>query len=270
MPKLAANLSTLFAEFPMEDRPSAAADAGFEAVEMRFLDAEPDVRFLEDIKARELEFVMFNASPGNIAQGELGLASLPQERERFEKSIHRGIEWANRLGASFLHVLAGKRSEHQTETQQRDAAIKAYAWAAEQAEKTGLTLLVEPMAPIAVADYSIPSLESALRIVREVNSAHFKVLFDFYHMQLAGGDIIGRFTEARPWIGHVQIAAAPSRGEPDTGELNVDFVLGELDRAGYSGWVGCEYSPRTTTLAGLSWADKYLSKEALLKNSQTE
>ncbi len=261
MPKLAANLSTLFAEFPMEDRPSAAADAGFEAVEMRFLDAEPDVRFLEEIKARELEFVMFNASPGNFARGELGFASLPQDRARFEKSIHEDIERANRLGASFLHVMAGKRDKSQTEQQQQDAAIKAYAWAAGQAEKTGLTLLVEPLAPVAVADYSVPSLDCALRIVRAVDSAHFKVLFDFYHMQLAGGDIIGRFTEARPWIGHIQIAAAPSRGEPDTGELNVDFVLGELDRAGYSGWVGCEYIPKTTTLAGLSWAQNYLPEK---------
>ena len=268
MPKLAANLSTLFAELPMEDRPGAAADAGFEGVEMRFLSAGPDARFLETLAKRELAFVMFNAHPGRLAQGELGLASLPRERARFEKSIHEDIERANRLGASFLHVMAGKRNKDLTQQQQNDAVVDAYSWAAALAQKSGLTLLVEPLAPSAVADYFVPSLENALHIARSVDSAHFKVLFDYYHMQLAGGDITGRFREALPHVGHVQIAAAPSRGEPDTGELNVDFVLGELDRVGYSGWVGCEYTPKTTTLAGLSWALSYLPRKKSNKMPQ--
>jgi hydroxypyruvate isomerase len=54
-------------------------------------------------------------------------------------------------------------------------------------------------------------------------------------------------------IVHVQIADNPGRHEPGTGEINYDFVLSELDRLGYSGWVGCEYIPRAGTSMGLDW-----------------
>ena len=61
---------------------------------------------------------------------------------------------------------------------------------------------------------------------------------------------LGRYM---PMIGHVQIAAVPSRAEPDEGEIAYGAVLAELDRLGYAGWVGCEYRPRGDTDAGLQW-----------------
>jgi hydroxypyruvate isomerase len=56
-----------------------------------------------------------------------------------------------------------------------------------------------------------------------------------------------------PRIAHVQVADNPGRYEPGTGEINYDFRFGKLDALGYSGWVGCEYKPATTTEAGLGW-----------------
>jgi hydroxypyruvate isomerase len=51
----------------------------------------------------------------------------------------------------------------------------------------------------------------------------------------------------------VQVAAVPSRAEPDEGEVNYPAVFDALDRLGYKGWVGCEYKPRRTTVEGLKW-----------------
>jgi len=56
-----------------------------------------------------------------------------------------------------------------------------------------------------------------------------------------------------PRIAHVQVADNPGRNEPGTGEINYDFLFRKLDALGYSGWVGCEYKPATTTKAGLGW-----------------
>ena len=58
-----------------------------------------------------------------------------------------------------------------------------------------------------------------------------------------------------PVIGHIQLADNPGRNEPGTGELNYPFLFRHLDRIGYTGWVGCEYKPATSTQAGLGWLD---------------
>ena len=55
----------------------------------------------------------------------------------------------------------------------------------------------------------------------------------------------------------MQIAAVPSRGEPDEGEINYPAVFAAIDGLGYSGWIGCEYKPRTRTEDGLGWAKTY-------------
>jgi hydroxypyruvate isomerase len=81
--------------------------------------------------------------------------------------------------------------------------------------------------------------------------------FDFYHAQIVGGDLIKRFEKHFPIVGHVQIAAVPSRREPDEGEVNYAQILAALDAMGYDKWVGCEYRPRTTTEDGLAWARPY-------------
>ena len=65
-----------------------------------------------------------------------------------------------------------------------------------------------------------------------------KIQFDFYHVQIVGGDLIKRFEKHLPLVGHVQIAAVPSRHEPDEGEINYPEIFEALDRLGYDGWVG--------------------------------
>ncbi len=51
------------------------------------------------------------------------------------------------------------------------------------------------------------------------------------------------------------------RHEPDTGEVDFDYVLAVLDRLGYAGWIGCEYRPRAGTVPGLAWLGAYAKKD---------
>jgi hydroxypyruvate isomerase len=55
----------------------------------------------------------------------------------------------------------------------------------------------------------------------------------------------------------VQIAAVPTRNEPDEGEVNYPEIFAVLDRLGYAGFIGCEYRPRGRTKDGLAWARPY-------------
>ena len=53
----------------------------------------------------------------------------------------------------------------------------------------------------------------------------------------------------------MQIAAVPSRAEPDEGEIAYPAIFAELDALGYAGWIGCEYRPRAGTEIGLRWVE---------------
>ena len=57
-------------------------------------------------------------------------------------------------------------------------------------------------------------------------------------------------------VAHVQIADCPGRGEPGTGDLDIDGLLGDLAARGYAGWVGLEYKPTSDTEASLDWLPK--------------
>ena len=54
-------------------------------------------------------------------------------------------------------------------------------------------------------------------------------------------------------IAHMQLADNPGRNEPGTGEINYAFLFRHIDAIGYQGYIGCEYKPATSTLAGLGW-----------------
>ena len=96
-------------------------------------------------------------------------------------------------------------------------------------------------------------VEQAADLIGKIGAPNVRIQFDFYHLQITGGDLLKRFEKYQPLIGHVQIAAVPSRAEPDEGEIAYDRVLREIDRLGYRGFVGCEYKPRADTAAGLRW-----------------
>lgn len=91
------------------------------------------------------------------------------------------------------------------------------------------------------------------RIAADVGAPSVKIMFDVYHLSISEGDITRKLERYLPTIGHIQIAAVPTRAEPDEGEIDYHHILATIDRSGYRGWVGCEYLPRAGTDEGLGW-----------------
>jgi hydroxypyruvate isomerase len=54
-------------------------------------------------------------------------------------------------------------------------------------------------------------------------------------------------------LSHVHIADVPGRHEPGSGSVNFEKLELALRRVGYGGYLGCEYSPASSTEAGLGW-----------------
>jgi hydroxypyruvate isomerase len=170
----------------------------------------------------------------------------------FAALFRQALDYVVAIGGRQIHCLAGKMPP-----EARPAAEKVFIGnllrAADAAAAHNITLLIEPINPRDRPDYFLARAEHAADIIAKVERRNVRIQFDFYHAQIVGGDLIRRFEKYLPVIGHVQIAAVPSRHEPDEGEVSYPAVFSALDRLGYGGWIGCEYNPRAITEEGLAW-----------------
>jgi 2-dehydrotetronate isomerase len=256
MPRFAANLAYLFTERPFLERFGAAAAAGFEAVELQFPYDQSPVAVKAELQRHGLTMLGINTPPGNRAAGDLGLGATPGREREFDLLFRQALDYVLAIGGRQIHVLAGK-----VPPDQRPAAqtifIKNLMRAADAASGSGITLLIEPINPRDRPDYFLTRVEHAADIIARAGRPNVRMQFDFYHAQIVGGDLIRRFAAQFAIVSHVQVAAVPSRQEPDEGEVNYSAIFAELDRLAYGGYVGAEYRPRGRTEEGLGWARPY-------------
>ena len=97
------------------------------------------------------------------------------------------------------------------------------------------------------------TVTEAVSLIEELALPNIKLQFDVYHVAVSEGDVLTKLKRYMPVIGNVQIAAVPSRAEPDEGEIAYPAIFAAVDALGYKGWVGCEYRPRGDTDEGLKW-----------------
>ena len=253
MPKFAANLSFLYQELPFLDRFAQAAADGFEAVEY-VSPYEHDKSLVADtLKAANLKQALFNLPAGNWAAGERGIACLPNRIEEFRSSLETAIAYAQALECPTLNCLAGIAPKGIEKAVLDQTLASNLSYAAERLSDAGIALVMEPINQIDMPGYHVSTTAHALEIFDRAGANNLKIQYDFYHIQIMQGDLMRTFEALFDRIGHVQIADNPGRREPGTGGINYTFILNELDRLGYAGWVGCEYRPTTTTTASLSW-----------------
>lgn len=257
LPRFAANLSFLFAERPLFDRFAAARAAGFSAAEMLFPYEHEAEALAERLAESGLELVLFNLHPGDWAAGERGVAALPGRREDFRASVDQALAYAETLDVRRLHALAGLAP---ADDARAGAAYRdALAFACDRAGPRGIDILIEPINGRDMPGYHLGCFERAAEIIAALGRPNLKLQFDVYHRQILRGDVIRGLEEFMPLIGHVQIASAPGRNEPGTGELDDFAVLAALDRLGYEGFVGCEYRPLGRTEDGFGWMERALA-----------
>lgn len=254
MPRLAANLGYLFAERPLIERFGAAAAAGFAAVETQFPYEVAASAVRAEVERHDLTLLGINTLPGR--EGEFGLAAVPGREREFEAHFAQALDYIVTAGGTAVHCLAGRVSPDQRPAAER-TFIANLARAADLAAAKGIVVLIEPINPRDRPNYFLNRAEHAADIIAKVGKPNIRIQFDFYHAQIVGGDLIRRFEQHLPLIGHVQIAAVPSRHEPDEGEVNYPAVLAAVDRLGYKGFVAAEYRPRSRTEDGLAWARPY-------------
>ena len=258
MVNLAANLSMMFNEVDFMDRFKEASNQGFRSVEYLFpYDFSKD-NILNELKANNLDQILFDLPAGDWDSGDRGLAADPNRINEFEDGVGLAIEFANTIKPINLTCLVGKVPSGVSDTEAQDTLIKNLTFAAHKLDEHGFQLLVEPINTVDIPGYWLSSTDKALEIIGSVNHSNIKLQYDIYHMQIMEGNIINTIKENLKIIGHMQLADNPGRHEPGTGELNWRYIFEEIDLMGYEGWIGCEYVPQKDTISGLHWALSYL------------
>jgi hydroxypyruvate isomerase len=257
MPRFSANLTFLFNDLPFLDRFPAAARAGFQYVEYMSPYEQPAPVLGGLLKENGLRQVLFNLPAGDWAAGDRGIAADPFRVEEFRKGVDRALEYAAALGVERVNCLAGKRLENVSHEEQWRVLGDNLRYAALRLSQQGRTLLVEPINHVDIPGFFLSTSKEGFRLIEEVGAANLQLQYDVYHMQRMEGELTQTIRTHMARIGHIQIADNPGRHQPGTGEINYRFLLGELDRLGYPGYVGLEYVPQPNTVESLAWVREH-------------
>ena len=255
------NCSILFTELPPLERPAAAKEAGFDAVEFWWpfpvavpSDAEIDA-FVAAIRDAGVQLVGLNFFAGDMPGGDRGLVSWPARSQEFRDNVDVTVGIGEQLGCRAFNALYGNRVDDAQPEEQDTLAVENLALAGRSASRVGGTVLVEPVSgapryPLLTAADAIGVID---RVAEETGVTNLGFLCDLYHLAVNGDDVDRVIDTYGRRVAHVQIADAPGRNEPGTGELDLDRYLGELAAAGYDGWVGLEYKPSGASADSFGW-----------------
>ena len=248
MPRFAANISLLFTEFPYAERFGAAAEAGFEGVEVLFPYEHAAKETTRPLLTHGLPMVLMNAPPPNYTGGEPGWAAAPDDVARFRSDMGRVLRFAEAVKPQMIHVMSGPG--------EGEAAAKTFAdnlaWLADQAPQQRFN--IEPLNPYDFPGYFLNDYDLAADLLARIDRPNVALQYDSLHAQRINGDALGTWERFKHLSAHVQISQSPDRSEPGPGEVDFAALFEAILASGYDGWISAEYRPRgDTTLEGLGW-----------------
>lgn len=255
------NLSILFTELDVVERPAAAKAAGFDAVEFWWpfpvpvpSDADVD-RFVAAIEDAGVGLVGLNFFAGDMAAGERGVLSHPDRSREFTDNIDVAAGIGERLGCRAFNALYGNRIDGVDPAVQDATATESLVRAAQALARIDGTVLIEPLS--GSPRYPFKTAGEALGLIDRLHSEagvdNIRLLFDIYHLTVNEDDLDAVIDTSPDRIGHVQIADAPGRQEPGTGEIDFAHYFDRLRAVGYPGHIGLEYRPSGASVDSFGW-----------------
>jgi hydroxypyruvate isomerase len=263
--RFAANLSILWPDMPLLDRPAAAVAAGFAAIELwwPFEGPVPPARDVDDLVAAlqdtGVHLVLLNLWLGDRPAGQHGLLSVASARPEFLANVDVVAGIVGRLGGSIVNSHIGNVLEGADRAAMMEEATAGLTLAAPRIADAGATLVVEALNPFDFPRYGLSRVSDAVALAErasEASGTRVGILFDAYHVQRTEGDVCGPLAQAAGRVAHVQVADVPGRGRPGSGDIDFGRFFAELEGSGYDGWVGLEYLPSTDPADTFAWLSR--------------
>lgn len=237
--KLSVMLWTVYRNLPFEERIEKMAEAGFHAVELvgEYKDwSEEDFR-RANAKRRELGLT-FDTTAG-LPHG----VGDPSEREAFLADLRHELPIMEKIECPACIVMSGNRVPGMSRDAQHDSCIEGLKRAAEIVEGKNVRLLLENIDPEENPKYFLTSVAEGFEIMRAVNHPQVRFCYDFFHEQIAEGNLIEKLEKNIDFVGLVHIADVPGRHEPGTGEIDYQNIFKKLGQLNYNWYAAMEYLP---------------------------
>ena len=244
---LSVMLWTVYKDLPFEQRLEKVAEAGYQAVELvKEFENWTDADFRRANSKKRSLGITFDATAGVWT----GIAD-PRARDKFVADLKNFLPIAEKLECSAIIVLSGNRVEGLSHDAHHEACIEALKRGADLAAKQKATLLLENIDQEENPKYYLTSVAEGFEIVRKVNHPNVKFLYDFYHEQIAEGNLIEKLEKNIDLVGLVHIADVPGRHEPGTGEINYANIFRKLAELKYDRYAAMEFEPAGDPVAAL-------------------
>jgi hydroxypyruvate isomerase len=236
---LSVNLEYMFQEAGerLEDRVAAAASAGFRMVEI-FTTGNRDVPSLaRALSDHGVELLTVVADPRTrLVETDTHAG--------FRDLFRRAAEDAVVLGCRRVVVGSGPGVPWLKRPVQLKIVADAVAGIVPIAEELDITVMLEPVnTRVDHPGVLFSQTIDAVDVINHVRSPRVRLLYDMYHSITEGEDPDAIVPQVASLIEHVQIADAPGRGEPGSGQVAWEARLNLLKTVGYTGAIGVECSP---------------------------
>jgi len=212
-----------------------------------------DTKFYPLIKEKGLKVALVSSH---------GFANGPTDTSNHAECVdklNKAIDLASEIGAPSVITFTGMRVPSMSNATAEKNCIDCWKQVIEHAETKKITLVLEHLNS---RDDSHPmkghpgyfgdDVDHCFKLVKQMGSPFFKLLFDIYHVQIMNGDVIRRIQTNYPLIGHYHTAGNPGRAEMDeTQEINYPPILKAILATGYQGFVAQEFIP--------TWSDPVLA-----------
>jgi hydroxypyruvate isomerase len=237
--RLSIMLWTVFRDLPFLERLEKVAQAGYHSVELVGEYSKWSSADYEAANKKKRELGMgFDASAGVHHS-----LTDPTQRDAFLADLQSLFDVCKRLDCPKAIVLTGNRVPGMTREAQHASCIEGLKRAGDLADQHGLDVLLENIDPEENPKYYLTSVAEGFEIIAAVDHPRVRFLYDFYHEQIAEGNLIEKLEKNIDKVGLVHIADVPGRHEPGTGEIDYVNIFKKLAELHYPRFAAMEYLP---------------------------
>ncbi|MGI4865390.1 MAG: hydroxypyruvate isomerase family protein [Janthinobacterium lividum] len=193
------------------------------------------------LKKHGLDSPMCNGAEINLTDG----FNDPQFHARLQKQYAEMIPLVAKAGYTNLICFSGSRRGMSDEVGLANS-VKGLQPLLTLAAQHKVVLVMELLnSKINHPDYQCDRTSWGVALAKKLDSEHFKLLYDIYHMQINEGDVIRTITDNHQYIAHYHTAGVPGRHElDDSQELNYPAIMRAIKATGFQGFVAQEFVPR--------------------------
>lgn len=237
--KISIMLWTVFRKMPFDRRLEKVSEAGFHNVELvNEFESWSNSDYARVNRKKHQLGITFDTTAGmHHGVGD------PAEREAMLKDLEDMITVCHKLECPRLIVMSGNVVPGLTHADQHASCIEGLKRAAEKVEGKNVEILVENIDPEENPKYFLTSVAEGFDIIRAVNHPQVRFLYDFYHEQIAEGNLIEKMEKNIDLVGLFHIADVPHRHQPGTGEINYNNIYKKMVELKYDRYVAMEFMP---------------------------